>query len=210
MAKKEITITVPKEWSAITLRKYLAMNEDLKSYEGEEDAMIATMFYHLCDITPDIMMKLDTETFIKIKNELMSFVSNTDVPLVKSFHYKGVEYGFYPNLSKIEYGAYIDLCKYTANGMTEDWPKAMSILYRPVTKKVGQLYSVEPYTGEEEWEWFNELGMDVHLGAWFFFTHLSMDLLKGTLNSLAKISELPQNIRQDLERSGEAIQELLP
>ena len=210
MAKKQITIEVPNDWSAISLRKYLAMNEDLKNYEGEQEAILATMFYHLCGLTPDIMHRLDTETFINIKNDLTAFVSNTELPLIKSFFYKGVEYGFYPNLSKIEYGAYIDMCKYTSDGITDDWAKVMSILYRPIKKKVGQLYEVDSYTGEEEWEFFMDMGMDLHLGAWFFFTHLSMDLLSATLNSLTKTMDIPLNIKQDLEKSGEVIQQLFP
>lgn len=208
--KKQITIEVPNDWSAVTLTKYLAMYEDLKAYVDEPEAITATMFYHLCGVTPEVMQKLDTETFIQIKNHLNQFVSNTEVPLVKSFFRNGVEYGFHPNLSKIEYGAYIDICKYTAEGITKDWAKVMAILYRPITKRVGKLYEVASYTGEEEWEWFNEVGMDVHLGAWFFFINLSMDLLKDTLNSLAKTPDLAPNIKHDLEKSGEAIQQLFP
>jgi hypothetical protein len=208
--KKQITIDVPNNWSAVTLTKYLAMYEDLKAYTDEPEAILATMFYHLCGVTPEVMRKLDTETFINIKNDLTAFVGNTNVPLVKSFFRNGIEYGFYPNLSKIEYGAYIDICKYTSDGITKDWAKVMAILYRPITKKVGKLYEVASYTGEEEYDWFMEVGMDIHLGAWFFFINLSMDLLSGTLNSLAKTSELPQNIKHDLEKSGEAIQQLFP
>ena len=208
MAKKHIEITVPTDWSAITLRKYLEMQVDLKQYVGERDAVLASMFYHLCGLTPDIMFKLDTETFLNIKNDLIKFVGNTDVPLVKSFFRNGVEYGFHPNLSKIEYGAYIDMCKYVGDGITEDWSKVMAILYRPITKKVGKLYDVANYTGEEESEWFLDLGMDVHFGAWWFFFLLSKDLLSGILNSLTEMEGLPQNIKHDLEKSGEAIQQL--
>ena len=57
--KKEIQIEVPNDWSAITLRKYLEMYKDLKAYEGESDAVMATLFYHLCGVTPDIMFKLE-------------------------------------------------------------------------------------------------------------------------------------------------------
>jgi hypothetical protein len=205
MAKKEITIQVPTNWSAITLSKYLEMSSDFKAYEGEQDAILATMFYHLCGLTPDTMFKLDTETFSKIKSDLLAFTANTELPLVKSFVYNGTEYGFYPNLSKIEYGAYLDITKYTSEGITEDWAKVMAILYRPITKRMGKLYEVKPYTGEEEWEFFKELGMDIHFGAWWFFFTLSRDLLSGTLKSLATNTDIPQNIRQVLQKSGEVI-----
>ena len=205
--KKEILIEVPTNWSAIPLSKYLELSADLKAYEGEQDAILATMFYHLCNIDPEIMFKLDTETFMKIKNDLIAFSGNTELPLVKSFFYKGVEYGFYPNLSKIEYGAYLDITKYTSAGITEDWAKVMAILYRPITKRVGKLYEVAPYTGEEEWEFFKDLGMDIHFGAWWFFFTLSRDLLSGILKSLGTSTDIPQNIRQVLQESGEVIQQ---
>lgn len=209
--KKEIVIEVPNDWSAITLRKYLEMYKDLKAYEGESDAVMATLFYHLCGVTPQIMHKLDTDTFVQIRNQLNEFVGNTNVPLVRSFVHNGIEYGFHPNLSKIEYGAYVDICKYTAgeSAISEDWAKVMAILYRPITKSAGKLYEVKGYDTEAEWEWFMEIGMDVHLGAWFFFINLSMDLLSATLNSSVMTEALPPNIVQTLQESGEAIHQLL-
>ena len=71
--RKEIEIIVPKDWSAITLRKYIELQSDLKAYEGESEAILAAMFYHLCGLTPDILHKLDTETYIKIRDDLFSF-----------------------------------------------------------------------------------------------------------------------------------------
>lgn len=206
--KKEITIEVPKDWSAITLRKYIEMQKDLKAYEGEDEATLATLFYHLCGITPDILRKLDTETFIKIKNDIFAFIGETELPLIRTFQWKDIEWGFYPNLSQIEYGAYVDICKLNTSGITEDWAKVMAILYRPVTKKKMGLYEVLPYTGEEDWESFMDMGMNLHFGAWFFFTHLSMDLLKGTLNSLTLRKDIPLNIKQTLQRSGEIMSQL--
>jgi len=204
--KKEIQIVVPKDWSAITLRQYIELQKDLKAYEGESEALLAAMFYHLCGVTPDIMRKLDTETFLNIKGELEGFISQTDLPLVRSFEYDGIRYGIYPNLSKIEYGAYIDISKLVTKEMGEDWAKAMAILYRPITKQKGKLYSVANYTGEEEWDWFLDLGMDIHWGAYYFFFYLSMELLSAIPNSMMKIVEetLP-NIKSILEENGVTI-----
>ncbi len=86
---------------------------------------------------------------------------------------KGVQYGFYPNLSKIEYGAYVDISKYNEMSLDEKWAEVMSILYRPITKEVGSLYEVEPYSGKLDREQWLDVTMDVHFGAWFFFINLS-------------------------------------
>ena len=204
--KQEITIEVPNDWSAITLRKYLELSADLVAYEGEAEATQAALFYHLCGMRPELMLKLDTETFVKIKHQLNSFVTEIELPLVRSFFRNGVEYAFYPNLSKIEYGAYIDIAKLNSVNINEDWAKIMAILYRPITKKLAKGYEVKPYEGNEEWEWFLDLGMDVHFGAWFFFINLSMDLLSSIPNSMMKKAvEMQPNIKSTLEKNGVTI-----
>jgi len=203
--KKEIKIVVPNSWSAITLRKYIELTKDLKSFEDDEEAQTAALFFHLCDLEPLILPKLDAETFLRIKDDLYSFLSDNQLPLQQKVNIKGVQYGFYPNLSKIEYGAYVDISKYNEMSLDEKWAEVMSILYRPITKEVGSLYEVEPYSGKLDREQWLDVTMDVHFGAWFFFINLSKELLKGILNS-TKEAGLPPNIKSILERSGEIIQ----
>lgn len=203
--KKEITIVVPKAWSAITLRKYIQLSKDLKNFEDDEEAQTAALFFYLCDLEPLILPKLDTETFLRIKDDLYSFLTNNQLPLQQRITLNGVEYGLYPNLSKIEYGAYVDISKYNEMELDEKWAEVMSILYRPITKRIGSLYEVEGYSGKIDKEKWLDVTMDVHFGAWFFFINLSKDLLKGILNS-TKEAGLPPNINSILERSGEIIQ----
>ena len=205
--KKEISIVVPKAWSAITLKKYIELSKDLKSFEGEEDAQTAAMFFHLCNLEPLILPKIDAETFLRIKDDLYSFLSDNQLPLQQKLTINGVKYGFYPNLSKIEYGAYVDISKYNEMELDEKWAEVMSILYRPITKEIGSLYEVEPYSGKIDREMWLDVGMDVHFGAWFFFINLSKELLKGILN-YTKEAGFPPNIKSILERSGEIIQAL--
>ena len=44
----------------------------------------------------------------------------------------------------------------------------MSILYRPVVKKQGDMYAIEPYSGNLNPQPFLNVGMDIHFGALFF------------------------------------------
>jgi hypothetical protein len=81
----------------------------------------------------------------------------------------------------------------------------MSILYRPVTKKQGDMYAIESYKGELDEKKFLNVGMDVHFGALFFLLGLSTDLLKDTLNSL-KETEVPPSMLPILQRSGQLTQ----
>jgi hypothetical protein len=207
--KKELKIEVPNDYSAISLRKYLKMHKDMETYKDNEEAITATLLYHLCDLEPGVINRLDTETFGKIKDQIYSFISNNDYELQRFVTIDGVEYGFEPNLSQMAYGAYVDISKYKELTINDDWANVMSILYRPVTKKIGKhLYDIEPYTGKEESDRWFEVNMEVHLGAWFFFINLSTALQNATLNSLIQKEEMPANIKSILQRSGEVINRL--
>ena len=137
--KQILEINVPNDYSAITLTKFLQLQKDLKVYGDDEEAKLATLFYHLCGVEPGIMQKIDTATFIKIKEQLLSFIARENFDLKPFVNINGVEYGFEPNLSEIAYGAYVDISKYDELNINENWEKIMAILYRPVKKKIGKL-----------------------------------------------------------------------
>lgn len=207
--KKEIKITVPNDYSAITLRRYLEMHKDIEAYRDDEEAVQAILFYHLCQIEADTLQKIDSNTFTNIKDQLLSFMGNHDLPLKRIIVLNGKEYGFEPNLSEMAYGAYVDISKYDTFSIDENWAKIMSILYRPIKKKVGALYEIEPYTGYIDEEMWLDAGMDIHFGAYFFFINLSRDLGKDILKSLMQMEEMPASIKSILEKSGEDINQYL-
>jgi hypothetical protein len=84
----------------------------------------------------------------------------------------------------------------------------MNILYRPITNKKGELYTIEPYTGKDDWDKWLGVSMDIHFGALFFFINLHQDLVNATLNSLNQM-ELPRNTKSTLLKSGRIIQQYL-
>jgi hypothetical protein len=207
--KQVLEIKVPNDYSAITLTKFLQMQKDLKMYEDDEEAKLATLFYHLCGIEPSTMQKIDTATFTQIKEQLLSFVAQEKFDLIPFVNINGVKYGFEPNLSEIAYGAYVDISKYDELNINENWEKIMSILYRPVTKEIGRLYELAPYTGKEPSEHWRDINMDVHFGALFFFINLSKALSRNILKSLIQNhQEIPANIKSILEKSGDLINRL--
>jgi len=206
--KKEIQIVVPTDWSAITLRKYVDLNRDIENYKDEPNAVTAVLMHHLCGLSAEVSQRLDVDTFMNIKRDLENFLGSTDVPLHKFVTIDGVEYGFEPNLSKIAYGAYVDIGKYESLTIDEKWAEVMSILYRPVTKKAGDLYSIQKYNGDIDGEKWMEIPMHIHFGALSFFFHLQRDLLNDTLNSLMEEEEIPTNIKSILEKSGNLIHRL--
>ena len=204
--KQQLTISVPKDYSAVTLSKYLAFKEDLEAYKDEEDATDVIVFNHICGVPAELVKKIDAETYTKIRNDLQSFMANVDYPLQRIIRIGDVEYGFEPNLSKMSYGAYLDISKWDAITIDRNWSKIMAILYRPIVKKVGTSYEIQPYNGEnvDEKMW-DDVTMDIHFGALFFFTNLLKELVSFTLNSLKGQGVIPQSISSILERNGNLI-----
>jgi hypothetical protein len=203
----EIKINVPQNWSGITLREYLQFQNDVKVYGDEDSGYMACILHHFCKVPSDLISKLPTDIYFNIKTDLIEFIGKTDLPLQRLIKIGDVEYGFEPNLSKIPYGAYLDITKYDTISINEDWAKVMSILYRPVTKKVLQQYTIEPYKGLINPDTFMDTTMDVHFGALHFFFHLSEDLVNDILKS-SRVEQLPPSIKSILEKNGEATQVL--
>lgn len=193
METKQISITVPTEWSGITLKDYLLFQKDLELYGEEEAGYVACLLHHFCKLPVDILAQLDTDVYLNIKNDLVGFIGNTKLPLQRIIKIGNKEYGFEPNLSKISYGAYLDITKYDTLTIDDNWAKVMSILYRPVVKKNGVMYEIEKYKGDIDEDTFLNLSMDVHFGALHFFLTLLEELQNAILNSLRTEKDLLPN-----------------
>jgi hypothetical protein len=212
--RKEIQFNVPKDYSAVSLKKYLLLQDDLKNYEGDTDAQTAFLLYHLCGLTPEVIVQLDVSVLGKIKSDLDVLLNRQDFPLQRSIKIGEVEYGFEPNLGEMPYGAYLDLSKFETLSIDKNWATVMSILYRPIINKAGALYEIKGYGGVEEGDedkWL-EIPMDFHFGTFFFFNRIYKDLLNGILKSLteevSKGGTQHPHLHQILQESGEAIKVL--
>jgi hypothetical protein len=109
----------------------------------------------------------------------------------KTFMFKKEEYGFVPNLSGISTGEYIDLENYCKNPI-ENLHIIMSILYRKVTFKRNERYTIESYNPDEfKEEIFKECPMDIALSSLGFFLTLG-ERLAMTSHSFLKAQEMKQ------------------
>lgn len=201
---KEVKVTVPNDWSAVTLKDYLELQADLETYKDDENAYMAVLFYRLCKISPEMMLNMDIQSFSKIKEHLQQFITNNDNELKPIIKIGDVEYGFEPNLAEMEYGAYLDITKFGDLTINKDWSKVMNILYRPIEKKSGKVYSIKKYNADGDDKVFLDVTMDVHFGVQSFFFRISNQLLKDTLNSLREVEKQVAVVdtEQDLQRSG--------
>jgi hypothetical protein len=206
--KQEIHINVPTSWKDVTLKSYLNLQKDIKNYEGDNDAHFGLTLYHLCGLEWEEQKGLTMKSRNLLQEKLNGFENPNEIPLQRFITIDGVEYGFEPNLSKMSYGAYVDISQWDRLEIDDNWKKVMGILYRPVTMKKSGLYTIEPYTGEEESDRWLKVPMDVHFGSLFFFINLCLDLQNAMLNSLTG-TEIPHNIKQILLKNGKAMQQSL-
>jgi hypothetical protein len=206
--RQEITINLPSSWKDITLRKYLELQRDLEIHKDDAIAQFHFTIHHLCNLDASVIMSMTNESHEKIKTSLDALMLNQEVPLQRLITIDGIEYGFEPNLSKISYGAYLDITKNDTLAIDNNWAKIMSILYRPVIRKSKERYEIASYQGEVDDELFLDVGMDVVFGCWFFFINLQMDLLNYTLK-FTNLTGLPANTKSILVASGKAIRQFL-
>jgi hypothetical protein len=205
--KTEISIVVPTSFSAVKMKDYLPFQKDLDNYwEDGEEAVIAVTLHHLCKIDPKWIRQIPTSTYTQIKESVNKLLNKEDYNLKRIIHIDGREYGFEPELNTMDYGLYGDISAYKDFEMNEKWAEIMSLLYRPITNRLGNQYQIEDYKGIINAEPFMDITMDVHFGALFFFKRLQRDLLKTTLNYLMEREEMPHNIKSILAKSGELTQ----
>ena len=206
--KQTFEIEIPTKWEDVTLLSYLNLQKDLENYKDNEDVQLDLMIHHLCGVHLDAIRGMSLESYTKFKDGFYKLEKPESLPLQRFVTIGGVEYGFEPNLSKMAYGAYLDVSQYDGLTIDKNWAKIMNILYRPVTSKKGELYQIEPYQGKDDWEKWLTVRMDVHFGALFFFIVLWKDLLHATLNSLKEM-EIPPSIKKTLVKSGKVIAQSL-
>jgi hypothetical protein len=206
--KQQLEIIVPTSWKDLSLNTYLRFQRDAKNFEDNFEAQMDFMIYHFCNLDFDSIRGLSVDSHNSIAQKFNKFEVPDTLPLQRLVTINGVQYGFEPNLSKMAYGAYVDIAQYEELTIDKNWGKIMNILYRPITSKKGDLYTIEPYTGRDDWEKWLDVTMDIHYGALFFFINLHRDLVNATLNSL-KGMELQPNIKSTLLKSGRTIQQFL-
>ena len=200
-----LSITIPTSLNEITLeqyQKYLSIAKDNKDTTFLNHKMIE-IFCGVSLIEVSLMKMKDISDILLRLEE--TFKTNTD-KLIRTFKKDGVEYGFIPNLDEITLGEYTDLDTYIS-----DWDnmhKAMAVLYRPITKKVLNNYSIKEYNGSHEYsELMKSMPLDVVLSSTVFFFNLLTELLKYTANYLETDKQIQRLLEKpNSELSGDTIQ----
>ena len=179
----KVELIIPSDLSEISLKQY---QKFLKIQETNDDSYflqckMIEIFCNLDAKSARLLKLTDADRIVEIINNMFE-----DKPsLIRTFKIGGIEYGIIPDLDEMSLGEYIDLDTYIG-----DWQNmqiAMNVLYRPISKKIGDKYLINEYTLDAK-EKLEEIPMDVVLGSIFFLYNLGIDLSKTMVNYL----EAPQ------------------
>lgn len=206
----KLKIEIPAELSAITLRQYqeylkvLKINEDSKDSEFM-DLKILSIF---CGLSMKKAYKLPLSEFSSIVTHIKSLF-NEETPLqrdVTLYDSKGssVTFGFIPRLEDMTMGEFVDL-----DNSISDWQKmhkALAVLYRPITYKMGDLYQIEEYESASKYEeYMLDMPVNVAIGAVVFFYRLGKELSNYTVTSLLQQAKEDTQFQEALQTSGVGI-----
>ena len=192
---KEVKLTIPDNWKDITIgtyQKYVKIQEG----KGTDKTKVVKSLALLCNTSPFIVKKMAYTDLLEIMEIIKKMIDTepTKDDFKKLFTFKGEEYGFCPNLSKLTTGEYIDLEAYCKEPI-ENLHIIMSILYRRVTNKVNERYAVESYDPEEfKEELFKDCPMNIALSSLGFFLTLGERLAKISHRFLEAHNTTPQKV----------------
>ena len=180
MAKEQFEVIVPTEWKDITIAEYQRYLQIATTKRKTRDDEIISMF---CKIDKKLIKKLQLKHKKLLVDKVNKFVnSKNETILEKRIKFKGKQYGFIPNLSKITTGEFVDIEEY-GKDINKNLHRVMSVLYREIDRESGRFYSVKPYDPDElEIDKFKELPMSTTLSAIDFFFHLGKNLLEDLNN----------------------------
>jgi hypothetical protein len=176
---KEVKLTIPDNWSDITIGTYQKYVE-IQEGKGSEKNKIVKSLALLCNTSPFVVKKMAYKDLLEIMAIIKNMIDTepNKEQFRKVFEFNGEEYGFCPNLSNISTGEYIDLESYCKEPI-ENLHTIMSILYRKITFKRNERYAIEDYNPDEfKEELFKDCPMDIALSCLGFFLTLGEDLAR--------------------------------
>lgn len=200
-----IEIEIPTKLSEITLdqyRRYIKLQENITEGDNKDSFLALKMLEIFCNVPYQTGLVLKVKDVTNAVTHLIGLLNSTP-DLVMNFEIAGRKFGFIPKIDDMTFGEYIDLDK-----SISDWDKmnqAMAVLYRPITKEVGNLYSIEEYTGDSYHDAMMLTPLDAVFSSIVFFYHLGNELLKTTMNYMMQEQNSKQDLQQGLEGSGVGI-----
>jgi len=185
------------KWSDVTLEKWLKLidfHEGSKSKEAEET--IAA----LSNIPKDLIKQLELKDVAIIMGKIAELQSKQDTSLKRIVEIDGKEYGFHPDLDSITLGEYADIETFIKNDIEKNLPELCAVLYRPITEKKNDVYTIEAYDGNIKirTEEMKKMAAEQVQSALVFFYRLGNELLLTLPSFLTeRLKEMKMQLQQN-------------
>ena len=143
---KTKTYNLINSWSDVTLEKWIEL-VDVETGSKTEEAK--ETIAALSDIPKKLVKELPLRDVAVIMSKIAELQSKQDTVLKKVFEIEGVEYAMHPNLDDITLGEYADIETFIKNGIENNLPELMAILFRPIKDKhENGTYTISAYDGD--------------------------------------------------------------
>jgi hypothetical protein len=203
----KVDINVPESLNEITLYQYQKFEKLIQDNEASHFVNQKTI-----EIFCNIELKDVARIRIADIDDLLAHLNNllqAKPKLTRTFKLGVYEFGFIPKLEDMTSGEFIDLENYLSN--TETLHQAMAVLYRPITSKVKDLYTIEEYESSYKYsEVLKYMPLDVALGSMLFFWTLHNDCVSGLMDFIQNEVEQSEQVKQLLEKNMDGINLFMP
>ena len=185
------------KWSDVTLEKWLKLIDfETGSKTEEAEETIAA----LSNIPKDLIKQLELKDVAIIMGKIAELQQEQDSSLKRIIEIDGKEYGFHPDLDSITLGEYADIETFIKNDIEKNLPELMAVLYRPITEKKNDVYTIEAYDGNIQirTEEMKKMSAEQVQNALVFFYRFATELLMTLPSYLTQVlkemnQQLPQN-----------------
>ena len=170
-------IQVPTHINDITLEQYQRFALINTEEQDKEFFMFKTIEI-FCGVDIALVSKMRLSDAESVSNEVLE-VLQQNVPFTNKFELEGVKYGFIPDLQSISLGEFIDL----EEGLSKDkdFHKAASVMFRPIVKEFGELYTIDGYEANTEMHHvMKQAPVGIISAAIVFFYSIAKELLKAS------------------------------
>jgi len=195
----ELKVNVPTTLSEITLEQY----QRFVKLEGDEEFLTHKMLEIFCGLPLADLPNVRVKDVSNVTSHIYKML-NEKPKLKPTFTIGKQEFGFIPEIDNITYGEFIDLDTYIQD--IQNLHNTMAVLYRPITKQVGERYLIEPYESASKYaELMKQAPMDVVMGAVLFFYRLGNELLQATMNYLEENKTTSSAANRSLTNDGDGM-----
>ena len=167
----------------MTLGEYMELQKTDK-----EDLTTPKLMEILTDIPEKEIRLIDDKRSLYVLNKIMKEKMKERGNAVRAtFEFNGVWYGLETDLTKLNFGGWIDLEYHISLGYKENINKIAAIYYRPIKAQLGKNYVLEPYDTDgmlKRSEEFLNLPFEYVVGASSFFLQFTNQYTKDTKHIL--------------------------